>query len=866
MNDSEDLVTLIEPNGFQSCVRHENHIYKIRPFGLNELSDLNLQQALVIKDLLFVLLGNQGNYIRFSEKYDPTNVHMLIKGPDFKIAKHLDISLKLITKKIIKFGKYYCALSYFLQMYDHEKFGKVIQSLCYNLVCFKSQYEKSVIEIETQFKFNPSFSLNMVENLLTKEVSNSLNHYYEIINLIHEDTLHRQTINQNSGNNYFNNFINYLQQDLRQTGTIDLSTDIINFDICKGGVVLKIVQDRIKSYKGDFNSSKFLLNLFQSISEDYLKALNQWLIHGVIDDPFEEFLIKENKFPTNILNSNMEKYWDEVFMIRNDGIISQFSDKTIQLKILLTGKYLNIFKTCVGLENFEGLQELISPINNLLHQDFELKINNFYKRANKLLMKLLFSGYNFTIMTEFFLETFLIQNSFKIDKFLDRNFNDLQRNKFKVSISKLIKSFNQINSPLAEAEEELKNSKLEIQLPLYNNLEFSIDSSNFFELAREILNVKSFDAEAALKDNSNAFKELLNKSLQNNSSDRMQPPAQSQESDNYDILDNIDDLTIMGINLDINLPFPLNLIVNQSYNFEYQLIFKHQLICKFLSKLIDNTWKEINLTTVWKFPKFDSRVKKWILRSRILHNRMKDFVNVFQYYINFEIVDSNIKDIMQYLDRINAHLDQEPFATNLPDQSNDADSSGILNHNNSNNSGFPANANSSMTKGVSPINYNELFNNEDKFSQRRLPNSNTSDEELIDLNTLINKIGTILNNILRDSFLTNEKIIAVVKKLFNIIILYNNFLTRLKKSLIMMNEELFSEFQQVYPSRFNSKDLTEDLMNNRFNNLSQMLNYHFEAFNNNLNDFMILIKNYGDIENRQFLMLMERLEQCFPDY
>lgn len=848
MSDESDTVTLLnEPDLYQSCIHHENHIYKIRPFGLNELNDLNLQQALMVKDLLFILLGNQGNYIRFSEKYDATNVHSMIKGPDFKIAKHLDISLKVITKKIIKYGKFYVAINNFLQMYNHERFGKVIQALCYELVQFKSQYEQAIIDIESQFKFNSSFNLNSLESILTKQISNQMNHFYEIINIIHEDTLKRQTLNQNSGNNYFNNFINFLQQDLKQTGTIDLSTDIINFDICKGGVVLKIVQERIKIFKGDSGSSKFLLDLFQNISKDYLQSLNQWLINGLIDDPFEEFLIKENKFPQNILNNNMEKYWDEVFLIRNDGIISQFDDKNIQLKVLHTGKYLNIFKYCAGLENFDCLEELISPISSFLHQDFELKIDNFYKRANKLLMKLIFDGYNFESMIGFFLETFLVNNAFKIDKFLDMNFNDLQRNKFKVSISKLIKSFNQISYQLEEDSNE--DNEPDMKSPLYHNLEFSIDSSNFFELAKEILNVKSFDAEAALKDNSNAFKELLNRSLQNNSSDRVLP--KSQESENYDLIGDVDDLTILGINLDINLPFPLNLIINQSYNFEYQLIFKHQIIIKFLSKLIDKTWNEINLTTVWKYPKFDQKIKKWILRSRILHNRMKDFMNEFQYYINFDIVDTNILELVEYMTKINQQLNQDLLSTNLLDQGNDSDRMSFGNQN----------ANSSMTKGISSINYNELFS-DDKFNQRQ----KNSSGELIDLTNLINKIGTILNNILRDSFLTNDKILNVVKKLFNIIILYNNFLSRLKKSLIMMNSELFDQFHQAYPSRFTNKDVTESLINNRFDNLNQMLNYHFETFNSNLNDFMVLIKNYGDIENRQFLILMEKLEQCFPDY
>lgn len=816
-NPKSDQIELSNnPQLLKSCSIHNINYQKTRPYPLNDISDLNLQQALIIKDLLFVLLGHEGNYIRFSERYDPSNMDLRIKGPDFKIAKHLDMSLKLITKKIVKFGKLYCALTSFAEVYNIEAFGRVIQRLCYALSEFRERYESLLLDIEVQFKTNSMFNLSILENILLKEIANPMNHFYEIISIIHHETKERQTNFLHSGENYFNNFIDYLKNDLKQTNNIDLSTDIEKFNVCKGSLALQIIQSRINVYKGDSVSSNFLVKLFQDCGVEYLNSLNKWLTDGIIDDPFEEFLIKESKFPDNfnhLLSVNTEKYWDELYMCRNDGLIDQFQSKDIQIKILLTGKYLNIFKYCTGLENFEELNEDLVPIKSFFGQDFELRINNFYKRANKFLMKLLIEGYNFKSVINYLLDKFLLRNSFNIDKFIDSNFNDLQKNKYKISVTKLLNSFNN----LMKADDSFFDNKLD----------FSIDSSNLFELAKEILNVKSFDAEEALKNNSNTFKELLNKSLEKNSSD-------NTSLTNYDP-DNSDEYTILGVNIDLNLPFPLNLIVNQSYNFEYQLIFKVQILVKFISQLVDKTWNEINCTTVWKYRAFDGKIKKWVLRSKILHNRIKDFMNIFQYYLNYDIIDTNVTELEKYLINVEEVLRNKPLEA-------------------------VEQVEYSLMRGI-PINYNGLFSDK-LFENKETPEV----EDLTDFDTLTNKIGTFLNNILRDSFMTNTNLISVLKKLFDVIILYCHFLMRLKKSLIMMNNDLFSEFHDNYPDKFQDKEVNDALIQNRYNSLNEMLNYNYELFNNSLTEFMVLIKNIGDIENRLFLMLIEKLEQCFPDH
>lgn len=151
------------------------------------------------------------------------------------------------------------------------------------------------------------------------------------------------------------------------------------------------------------------------------------------------------------------------------------------------------------------------------------------------------------------------------------------------------------------------------------------------------------------------------------------------------------------------------------------------------------------------------------------------------------------------------------------------------------------------------MNHNQNFND--------VPNDN-----LINIDNLINKLGSFLNNILRDSFITNKVLIDVLKNMFDLIILYNHYLNRLKKSLIMSNKDLFHKFSQDYPEKFQNRVMDDELIGTRFKNLDGMLNSHFEIFNDSLTEFIVTMKSHGNLENQLFLILIERLEHCFPDH
>ncbi|KAF5211412.1 hypothetical protein E0198_002720 [Clavispora lusitaniae] len=822
---------------------------------LSEAADLQTQQCAIIKDVLLGLLGYEGTYVRFSDKFNPDLLHDRIHGPDHKIAKHIDVSLKAITKKLLRYGKYIYGLKSFSEVYNQPRFGRVNQKLCSEIVILIKQYKETVLNFEESFKFNPSFTLNQMSNEMSLKLSDRISHLYEIIIAVHTESEGRNyalreatssaTISATSSRTAnFDSFLQTIKNDIHLMGPIDVSTDTNSFEVCKGGLVLQIIQNRMNQFSGDAVSFNFLSRIFDAVSKDYIYSLNLWLSRGEVDDPFEEFFVKKNNLPSNIFYSNIEKYWDELYVIKLDGIIDQFASKDLQMKVLLTGKYLSILKQSTGVASLDHIFDTISgtliphPIESLHAPDITLKILQYYKRANNLLLKLLFEGYNFTSLMENIHQMFLLKDSYKIDIFLDRSFHDLARNKYHTSITKTIKCYNDIflldkkKSHVSEVQQDTWRRSCSINDVLRLCETFNFDSTSFYDMARDIINIKSIDTDNTQGNESasSAIKKIVRKSLQRRqlSSAEMQDRSSSVS---------IDNLAIVGANIDLELPFPLGLIVGENSVFEYQLLFKLQMILKFASKSMDESWKDVNLSTVWKYKGFSSPVRKMILRCRSLNARMKNFMNEIQNYINFSITDPNYLSLVESLKKLESSIRSEKQNSTLV---NRVESIHLLRrHRHKNSSVFDEKI---VASG---------------HGQASLGNIKKYDS--CDVYEMTQKIGTYLNNIVRDSMVTSDKLLSCIKVLLDCIIHFAITVSRLKKTLISMDEHLLRSFAKDFPEKFSKIEFNESLVNSRIAGLNEVLTKHWRKFNNSLVVFIEALKEVAS-ENSSFFSLIERLQ------
>lgn len=826
-------VKLLTANYFSSNVALPSYSLALKPRSLLDISDTRTQEALVVKDLLFVLLGYEGNYVRYSERYDATRVQDRIRGPYFKTAKHLNVALKSITKKLATYGKWFSGLDNFVQIYDHPKLGRVNQRLCFEIKQFLKQYQRLVLEFENHLR-RAQLSVTEMDNLIMQRCANTMAHLYEIANNIHTKTEER------TESPSFNSFLDFVKQDLEMNGSINSSTDTNKFNMCKGGVVLQLVTERINTYKGDSEAFQLLTQLFDAISTDYVSLLNQWLTEGQIDDPFGEFLIKKNDLPTNIFYSNMEKYWSELYVIKLDGVPDQLANKDIQQKVLATGKYLNIFRQCSGIVTFMNLPEFeqvsTNPIGSLFSPDLHLKIIHSYKLANKLFLRLLLEGYHFHNLVEDLHETFLLNRSFHIDKFLTSAFHDLSRDKHSVPTARVQRLYDQIvRKPLDKPKDG--DTTISDILPFCES--FNVDSNNFYELAEEIIAIESFDADKELKDSesvSNAIKRIVSQSLsrrQASLSESERPPRSLHD------LDAIDQYTVASVNVDLNLPFPINLIIGDNFVFEYQLLFKLQMILKFASMSTDRTWKEINFSTVWRYRGFHPAVQANVGRCRALNANVKGFINTLQSYFNFSIVEENFEKLLTTLDKYALNASKEIAPQHLSNDKNFI---------------------KSFFSG------NDVF--EEKINAMNQKQGSTTqkhiDENFDDVQELKNHVGTYLNNMLRDAMVTDEQLLLSLHNVLNIVIHINNYMSRLKKSLVLMDERQFAAFRRDMPERFADLEISPELIGSRAASFKQIVDAYTETFYQAANDMLFLLRNTDASENQQLLAFATQLEACVP--
>ncbi|OWM86160.1 hypothetical protein CDL15_Pgr010984 [Punica granatum] len=112
-----------------------------------------------------------------------------------------------------------------------------------------------------------------------------------------------------------------------------------------GSAVLNLLQSQAKAMAGDNAVRSLLERMTQRANNAYLGILERWVYEGVIDDPYGEFFIKENKslLKESLTQDSDAKFWSERYSLK-DGIPSFLAN--IAGTILTTGKYLNVMREC----------------------------------------------------------------------------------------------------------------------------------------------------------------------------------------------------------------------------------------------------------------------------------------------------------------------------------------------------------------------------------------------------------------------------------------------------------------------------------------------------------------------------------------
>ncbi|CAG2176410.1 unnamed protein product [Oppiella nova] len=258
----------------------------IRP--LNSLSVAEQESAL-IEDLLFVLIGVEGKYIRLQPLKDKPNKHDII------VDKSGDELLYTLAARITALCPYFSQIIHFIDTIDN---GLVNQSLVAAMRAQIKDFFTLISQLETQHRKS-------------------------------DLTLQKMWY--------------YLQPSFTHLAILKDIASKVSKSKSIGGAVLSILHENTISLTGNTKAQEFCLSLTRKASESYFEILETWIYEGIIDDPFKEFLVedKANESDEVILD---DLFWEnryEVIRSRIPVFFERHSDM-----IMKTGKYLSVIRNC----------------------------------------------------------------------------------------------------------------------------------------------------------------------------------------------------------------------------------------------------------------------------------------------------------------------------------------------------------------------------------------------------------------------------------------------------------------------------------------------------------------------------------------
>lgn len=487
-------------------------------------SGIEYQELVIIEDLFFILFGIEGSFIEYHHSFSPDDPFERLQGARFSIDNDLDPSLREIVERILPLATYYTSIDAFVAAHSHLDCGLVNHALCASIRDILKDYMTLVVQLEDQFNRSPDFTLQRFW-FYVHDMLHTLKLLYsfttELVCLYSPDLLSSSSDVGGDGDGTEEDdweqdpglkavLKEYDPDRRRQTsrqqrvgyssGGGGTSCGVAEGAMVKGGEVLAILEERVMRSLGDPIALKLYSDLLLKASQPYCKMLIQWVAKGILDDPYEEFIIKESKSITrgSLDEDFTDEYWERKYVLRNrasavgaggtdahppvnqgstddggtkrqDGRWSQAGkapwrrEKGVwggavlprflevwEVKILLAGKYVNVIRECgvkgrtdefeVHLEEAANLQGTSGLIK--MNDDwFYGLIDRAYVSANRSLLELLMKSEDLLGRLRSLKHHFFLSQGDSFTTFLDSASYELGKKLRHVNVSRLQNQF-----------------------------------------------------------------------------------------------------------------------------------------------------------------------------------------------------------------------------------------------------------------------------------------------------------------------------------------------------------------------------------------------------------------------------------------
>lgn len=387
----------------------------------------------------------------------------------------------------------------------------------------------------------------------------------------------------------------------------------------RGGAALDALYKLAISHVGSDDTHHVLSFVIGKAAAPILTMMDAWIRKGIVDDPFSEFFVSENRRLATVAakstDTSSSKVWEMRYTVCKDNL-PDFLVPFIE-NILRSGKYLNVLREC-GVNTTHAVAEANQKLRTALAENAtERNETALYDRfsptrlsgevllgpdASRMIAQVIQSSFNASSLA---LKTYLDSNVRVVERLRSlRKYFLLEQSDF------LVHFFDSAAGELAKNRADVSKSRLSSLLEL--SIRTSVSASDSFH----------DDLSCTLFPNDLASHILVMVGTEEDAT------SQTQKSPFITGFE--------SFSLDYKLKWPMNLIIPEMEIIKYQLLFRYLFYCKHVERELEECWRNHSqVKGVFR------KVRHHFVRSFALRNRMLQFVRNILYYTVADVIEPN---------------------------------------------------------------------------------------------------------------------------------------------------------------------------------------------------------------------------------
>ncbi|XP_065876187.1 gamma-tubulin complex component 2 isoform X2 [Euphorbia lathyris] len=495
-----------------------------------------VQELVVIDDLMSALVGVEGRYISIRR----------VRGKEgdvtFLVDPSMDLALQEMAKRILPLCESYLLIDQFVESRSQFKNGIVNHAFAAALRALLLDYQAMVAQLEHQFRLGKL----SIQGLLF--------------------------------------YCQPMMGSMQALSTVVRKASANEFT---GSAVLNLLQSHAKAMAGDNAVRSLLEKMTESASNAYLGILERWVYEGVIDDPYGEFFIAENKslLKESLTHDYDTKYWRQRYSLK-EGIPSFLAN--IAGTILTTGKYLNVMRECghnVQVPSSEN-SKLMSFGSN--HRYLEC-VKAAYDFSSSELLNLIRDKYDLMGKLRSIKHYLLLDQGDFLVHFMDIARDELTKKHDEISVEKLQSLLDLALRTTAAAAD-----------PCHEDLTCCLERSSLLKTLSILKDVE-----------------------------------RRTVSDDNDVEEPVSITGLETFSLSYKVHWPLSIVISRKALAKYQSIFRFLFHCKHVDRQLCGAWQ------VHQGVRALNMRGTAIPRSSLLCRSMLKFINSLLHYLTFEVLEPN---------------------------------------------------------------------------------------------------------------------------------------------------------------------------------------------------------------------------------